>query len=127
MDGQLRESPPPCVGEFTPIRPIEDADILNQFKHVPYNAGSLVLWDNRIPHANSRFHEGDTPREVIYISLLPYIQKNISYVEEQLKNFKMGNSPSDFWQSRKDTLRQHAQDHNFTALGNQLMGIEEYK
>lgn len=58
---------PPCVGEFTPIRPVEDADILKRMQHVPCGAGDLVVWDYRLPHANSRFNTLDTSREVIYL------------------------------------------------------------
>ena len=35
---------PPCVGDFTPIRPVEDRDILDRFQHVPCKAGDLVCW-----------------------------------------------------------------------------------
>ena len=44
----------PCVGEFTPIRPREDNEVLRRITPVPCRAGDLVIWDNRIPHANSR-------------------------------------------------------------------------
>lgn len=59
--------PPPCVGEFTPIRPKEDADILSLFEHIPCRAGDLVVWDYRIPHANSRYNLTDRCREVVYL------------------------------------------------------------
>jgi hypothetical protein len=32
------------VGDFTPIRPVEDRDILDRFQHVPCKAGDLVCW-----------------------------------------------------------------------------------
>lgn len=35
---------PPCVGDFTPIRPIEDKEILDRFQHIPCKAGDLVCW-----------------------------------------------------------------------------------
>lgn len=35
---------PPCVGDFTPIRPIEDKDVLDRFRHIPCKAGDLVCW-----------------------------------------------------------------------------------
>ena len=37
-------SSPPCIGDFTPIRPMEDKDILDRFKHIPCKAGDLVCW-----------------------------------------------------------------------------------
>ncbi len=36
--------PAPCVGDFTPIRPVEDADVLARVCHVPCKAGSFVIW-----------------------------------------------------------------------------------
>lgn len=38
------DSLPPCVGDFTPIRPIEDKDVLQNFRHIPCKAGDLVCW-----------------------------------------------------------------------------------
>jgi len=59
--------PPPCVGSFTPIRPKEDADILERIEHIPCEAGDIVCWDYRIPHANSRYNNTDRAREVLYL------------------------------------------------------------
>ena len=61
---------PPCVGDFTPIRPLEDADVLKRMEHVPCSAGDLVVWDYRLPHSNSRFNKLETAREVIYLGNL---------------------------------------------------------
>lgn len=62
--------PPPCVGSFTPIRPQEDADILRRIEHVPCEAGDVVCWDYRLPHANSRYNQTDRAREVLYLGKL---------------------------------------------------------
>lgn len=34
----------PCVGDFTPIRPVEDKDVLDRMTHIPCKAGDLVCW-----------------------------------------------------------------------------------
>jgi hypothetical protein len=39
--------PAPCVGEYTHIRPQEDADVMKRIEHVPVPAGSAVFWDIR--------------------------------------------------------------------------------
>jgi ectoine hydroxylase-related dioxygenase (phytanoyl-CoA dioxygenase family) len=70
--GSGQETHPVCVGEYTPIRVVEDADILNNFCHIPVKRGSLVLWDNRLPHANARFNSTDVVREVVYVGNLTY-------------------------------------------------------
>ena len=68
--------PPPCVGDFTPIRPLEDKEVIDRFVSIPYKAGDLICWDYRIPHANSRFNLSPIAREAIYIGLLPAIPLN---------------------------------------------------
>ena len=78
IDSQEEETllPPPCVGDFTPIRPLEDKEVIDRFVSIPYKAGDLVCWDYRIPHANSRFNHSSIAREAIYIGLLPAIPLN---------------------------------------------------
>ena len=51
--------PKPCVGEYTHLSPSHDRDIMQRIQHVPVNAGSVVFWDNRIPHGNS--YRNDPP------------------------------------------------------------------
>eukprot|EP00494_Astrolonche_serrata_P016087 UN16250 len=48
-----------CVGEFCRLLPQEDRSILKRYVHIPYKAGSAVLWDWRIPHANARFNNSE--------------------------------------------------------------------
>jgi hypothetical protein len=74
--GSEASIPPPCVGDFTPIRPIEDREVIERFTSIPCRAGDLVCWDYRIPHANSRFNLSSISREAIYIGLLPAIPLN---------------------------------------------------
>ena len=69
--------------------PLEDAEVLAQFRHVPCRAGDLVLWDHRIPHANSRAHTGAHPRQVVYVGLIPRVRVNLDYVREQRVSFKV--------------------------------------
>lgn len=88
---------PPCIGNYTHIRPKEDSAVMKRVRHVPVRAGSLVFWDFRLPHANAYRHNGDLPRVVIYCSFLPDIPLNRSYVKCQLENWKRGRQPSDQW------------------------------
>lgn len=43
----LKLIPAPCVGEYTHIRPKEDADVMSRIRHIPVKAGAAVFWDNR--------------------------------------------------------------------------------
>jgi hypothetical protein len=36
-----------CVGEYTHIRPREDAPVMKMIQHIPVQAGSAVFWDER--------------------------------------------------------------------------------
>jgi hypothetical protein len=47
--------PAPCVGDFTPIRPLEDAGVISRFEPVLYQAGSVVAWDYRCEASRSPF------------------------------------------------------------------------
>lgn len=89
--------PAPCLGEYTHVRPTEDADVMARIRHVPVRAGCAVFWDNRIPHANAYRHNGQIPRAVVYCSFLPDIPLNREYVEKQLANLRAGRKPTDQW------------------------------
>jgi ectoine hydroxylase-related dioxygenase (phytanoyl-CoA dioxygenase family) len=115
---------PPCVGQFTPIRMVEDRDIIDRFEHIPCNAGDLVCWDYRIPHANSFKNNTPHTREAVYIGLLPDIELNRSYVENQLERFKRGLVPSDQWHSHKKSQNC---DYIFSTLGRKLMSIDPWE
>lgn len=89
--------PAPCIGAYTHIRPKEDADVIAQIQHIPVPAGAAVFWDNRVPHANSYTHVGETPRSVVYCSFLPDVPINRTYVDQQLQNMRAGRQPTDQW------------------------------
>jgi hypothetical protein len=118
-----------CKGAFTPLRPEEDANVLEQMQHIPCRAGSFVVWDNRIPHGNAR--RNDNPkevREVIYVSFLPAdVPQNQKYVEQQLKDYKEGNIPTDQWIEAAGRTDKDKKDcFQFSALGRKLMGIDPW-
>ena len=113
-------SPPPCVGDFTPIRSVEDKDVMERFEHVACRAGDLVLWDYRIPHANALKNESESPREVVYIGVLPRVSINESYCREQLRMFEEGRVPTDQW--HEHTGLQPC-SYTFSSLGKEMMMI----
>ena len=116
-------TPPICIGEFTAMRSVEDADILSRMEHVPCRKGSLVVWDNRIPHANSRFNSSNIVREVVYFGLLPNIQLNREYAVEQLANMRRGQLPSDQWHARNERVYC---SYEFSELGRKLLAIDPW-
>lgn len=115
--------PPPCIGDFTPIRPIEDKELISKFQHIPVSAGSLVCWDVRIPHSNAKQNNSVLAREVIYIGLLPAIERNRKYALQQLRNFEKGIVPSDQWHDHKSL---QLCKYEFSVLGRKLMCISDW-
>jgi hypothetical protein len=70
---------------------------LSKIQHIAVRAGSVVFWDNRIPHANAYRHDGDEPRVVAYCSFLPNVPVNRQYAHQQLARWKRGLNPTDQW------------------------------
>ena len=103
--------PAPCLGEYTHMRPTEDADVMERMRHVPIGAGDAVFWDERIPHSNSYRHDGgrgggtatataakEEPRAVIYCSFLPDIALNRDFAKRQAEDWKLRRRPrGDQW------------------------------
>lgn len=105
-----RHHPHLCVGEYTHIRPKEDEKVMKTIQHVPIRKGSVVFFDNRIPHANAYRHIGTSPRAVIYCSFLPDVHINRIYAKKQLDNYYDGKLPNDTWIRVKDTQEEHDDD-----------------
>ena len=130
--GERISRPAPCVGEYTHIRPAEDSLVMKQVQHVSVRAGSVVFWDNRIPHANAYRHNGTEPRAVVYCSFLPDVAVNQGYVQDQLVKWKMRQSPTDQWvhpnverdknSASLDDLLPH-----LSRLQRQLLGIDAWE
>lgn len=88
-------------------------------------AGSLILWDNRLPHATAAHHDGPDTREVIFLTYLPDISRNRAYASRQLNNYFSQVLPPDFQGQRADKVLEEP-DHAFSELGKCLMGLEPW-
>ncbi|EED87622.1 predicted protein [Thalassiosira pseudonana CCMP1335] len=122
---QQQPHPQPCVGEYTHLNPTHDRELIRRIQHIPVKAGSVVFWDNRIPHGNS--YRNDPPladddgggetnsdyskilgtsgsRAVVYCSFLPDVDINRIFVGKQLQYWKMKRSPrvGDRWIKQED-------------------------
>lgn len=118
-----------CLGDFSPLTTSYDKVVIDRFEHIAYEAGSLVLWDWRIPHANAYHHYGEMPREVVYTEFLPDVELNRRYAEEQLTRYKARQLPADHWQSpaSKNENATTYSFHHFSALGARLIGLYPWK
>lgn len=133
IHGSLRETthvPAPCVGEYTHIRPMEDASIMKRVRHIPVRAGSAVFWDTRIPHANAYRNDADQPRAVVYCSFLPNVAINRPYVDNQRHKFLHNINPTDQWihDNEGDETVEPCQmrdcSTNLSPLGRKLLRID---
>ena len=118
--------PAPCIGEYTHIRPTEDAHVMEQVQHVPVPAGSVVMWDTRIPHANAYRHDGETPRAVVYTSFLPAdIAINQQYAQEQLRKWQRGILPTDQWVNSSSTTKQEEDEEGTDKDAEETLGAHQ--
>lgn len=147
--GDMTSSPPkqqPCIGEYTHVH---DRELMRRVQHIPVKAGSVVFWDNRLPHGNSYRNDNDydptilsptSPlescgaRAVVYCSFLPDVAINRVFVERQLIDWKLGRAPrvGDRWikQDDDDTdvneLRGNEMELKLSDLGKKLIGLEKW-
>lgn len=131
-----QELPPPCIGEYTHIRPVEDENVMKAIRHIPVRAGSAVFWDNRIPHANSYRNDSDVARAVVYCSFLPDVPLNRQYAEKQLEDYLLFRKPRDTWihvgkedeEGNNSSVvdKTEADGYCFSNLGRKLMRLDEW-
>lgn len=83
-------------GEFFRMHSKSYTKLQNQLETPNIPAGSLVLWNNRLPHATCSKLKGYDSREVIYLSYIPNVPLNIKYAQEQKENFKANKQPPSY-------------------------------
>ena len=86
-------------------------------------AGSLCIWDNRLPHYVTSQLTGSDTREIMFTTFLPAVDVNRRYVQQQLTNMYQNKPPPDF--SANETL-DYDENHQLTALQRKLLGIDEW-
>ena len=119
--------PPPCLGEYTHIRPKEDSDVFQRVQHIPVRAGDIILWDNRLPHSNAYKHTSSEPRSVIYCSFLPDVTVNRKYVESQLQDYLALRQPGDQWIEESNKAEDEKVDiSSLNELSRHLLGIDPW-
>ena len=105
-----KSEPEYSTGEF--YRMNQQIHALLQKELEPINApkGSLVCWDNRLPHATTEYFDGFDSREVIYIGWLPNVNINKKYWLEQSYAIKKNIPPPAYCDSEK--RKHHHNDKN---------------
>lgn len=111
-----------------PIRPNEDSEVLKKICHVPCKAGSVVVWDTRIPHSNSRRNDSEKNRAVVYASFLPDVPINHRYVTKQLNDYKQMRIPTDQWVGvdLENVPHENETFPSFTQFERKLLGVDSW-
>jgi len=83
-------------GEFIRLHSKKYAKLHQMVQTVIVRRGSVVYWDNRLPHKTCELLEVDDSREVIYFSYLPNVSYNIEYLKKQYDHIKKNILPPSF-------------------------------
>lgn len=74
----------------------DNHELISKLNNINLKAGSLVLWDFRLPHKTNKNFISDDTREVIYLSYLPDTKLNYQYAKDQWNNYCNNTIPPDF-------------------------------
>lgn len=77
--------------------------------------GSLVMWDNRLPHATCDKLISNDSREVVYLGYLPDIELNRKYCQKQLKAIEENKIPPAYSKDEND-MYNYSIDWDFNQL-----------
>lgn len=130
---QKKNSTPSTIkcGAFTRLHQCHD--LVSRIEPVFATAGSIVLWDNRLPHGTVEQNTTFDTREVLFMTYLPYIPRNTQYAFNQLVHYQQGILPPDFIKNAKkgciDQQKECTGEHHykFSELGRKLMGIDSWE
>lgn len=81
------ESEANIPGEFYRLNDKKHTKLQSELQNINVKAGSLVLFDNKLPHATCQKLTSFDTREVIYLSYLPNTEINKKYWKQQAHNF----------------------------------------
>eukprot|EP00993_Chasmostoma_nieuportense_P001748 NODE_2600_length_1139_cov_74.083992_g2480_i0.p1 GENE.NODE_2600_length_1139_cov_74.083992_g2480_i0~~NODE_2600_length_1139_cov_74.083992_g2480_i0.p1 ORF type:complete len:347 (+),score=72.65 NODE_2600_length_1139_cov_74.083992_g2480_i0:59-1042(+) len=113
------------AAQFTIVRP-SDAELCRRtMTPVEATAGSMVLWDSRLPHATCEHNDGPDTREALFLGYLPDVPVNQRYVAKQLECFRRGTPPPFY--THKECVPEARSTYCFSPLGQRLMGMVNWE
>ena len=83
-------------GEFYRFMSKSHTALEKKLEPISVPKGSLVFFDNKLPHATCSRLSGNDTREVIYCSYLPTTLINMNYCKEQLQNIRLNIAPPNY-------------------------------
>lgn len=87
-------------GEFHRLNNVVHKKLYNKLETIIAPRGSVVFWDNRLPHKTCDKLTSFDTREVIYFSYLPSVQINKLYCEQQYNNIQKNIYPPSYHDSK---------------------------
>jgi len=112
-------------GEFFRLNSKSHTKLEKECQPINAKKGSLVLWDNRLPHDTCKKLSGYDTREVIYVGFLPNIALNQKYVITQLEHIKK-NIPPPAYYEKDEVSDRNWNDTDLTEFQKKLLGYYLY-
>jgi len=124
IDDYFSKSNEPVIsgGGFYRLHSKSHWSLVKRLESVIAPKGSLVCWDNRIPHATSHILAGSDTREVVYVGWLPNVELNKIYCENQLLNIRKNRPPPAYCDS-ENLMDKNWIESDFNDLQLQMLGI----
>ena len=88
-------------------------------------AGSMVFWDNRLPHATASKLAGHDTREVVYTGFLPDVPLNRSYVSRQLAALRANKPPPAYEEHNETKGDRNWEETQLTAEQKEMLGCND--
>ena len=92
----------------------------NEIKTINMTKGSVVFWDNRLPHQTCNLLESIDSREVIYFSYIPDVPMNKIYFKKQYENIINNVPPPSYNKSNEQVDR----NWNIIKLDNEFIRLK---
>lgn len=110
-------------GEFYRMHGKEHTVAQNQLEPIQAPAGSLVIWNNNLPHATCEKLESYDTREVIYLTYLSTnIPTNVKYWKEQKDNF-INNIPPPSYNEENNKVDRDYELEDLNEFQKRLLGL----
>lgn len=104
-------------GEFYRMNSKKYDALRDKLQPVIASKGSIVLWDNRLPHATSKLFNKMDSREVLYGGfILPSVKINQEYNKKQLINLSKNEFPPYYQIKLTDKKQKCNRDWNYSDL-----------
>lgn len=110
-------------GEFCRLNNKSHAKLEKRLQPINASKGSLICWDNRLPHATTKFLSGVDTRECVYIGYLPNVQLNKQYHGKQLINLNKNIAPPAYLETDNETVDKDWEVNELSELQKKLLGF----